>query len=642
VEPSIARAVERIVAAHPAGENRPGQLAMAEAVAHAIDTGEHLAVQAGTGTGKSLGYLIPAILSGKRTVVATATKALQEQLVDNDLPFLAAHLGRPFTAALLKGRSNYLCLARVQELTGDMQQRLEEIAPHADQLRTVLQWATDTPSGDRADLPAALTNQLWSSLSVSSVECVGKARCEFGDSCFAEAARDRAAVADVVVVNIHLYCVHLATGGAVLPDHDLVVIDEAHALEDIAADSFGIEIGRSRFDHLAAALRGLFTGDDNRAATITNMGQRVERGLEPRIGERVDRDPGEMPTMLTAAAEAVAGARGQASGLTIDGAADTKRKRLVQLADALLGDLRRAAAPRDDEVAWVERDPAPVLRLAPVDVGEVLANRLFPHRTVVLTSATLAVAGSFEPLARRLGLDRAPGDGDDNAKPPVWHGIDVGSPFDYASQALLYCAAHLPDPRDAGYIDAVVAELAELITAAGGRTLALFTSYRVLNEATARLRDMLPFRILTADDLPRPQLMRAFAGDEHSCLFATMGFWQGVDVPGPALSMVVIDRLPFPRPDDPLAAARRDTATRQRRDAFRTVDLPRAATLLAQGAGRLIRSTTDRGVVAVLDRRLATAGYKWDLVRSLPPMRRTRDPNEVRAFLTAIAKPSAT
>jgi ATP-dependent DNA helicase DinG len=324
--------------------------------------------------------------------------------------------------------------------------------------------------------------------------------------------------------------------------------------------------------------------------------------------------------------------RGEAAG---------RRDRLVLLAESLVSDIRLAAELSDNQVAWVDDGPVPALRVAPVDVGAELAARLYPEVTVVLTSATLVVGGTFDPVAGRLGLDRpAPGEGagrEADSEVPEWRGVDVGSPFDYPNQALLYCAAHLPDPRTAGYEDAMLDELEALVRAAGGRTLALFTSRRAMEAAEARLSERLPWEVLVQDSLPRPLLHRAFLDDETSILLATMGFWQGFDAPGPTCSLVVVDRLPFSRPDDPLSTARREAATRARRNAFTAVDLPRAAVLLAQGAGRLIRSSEDRGVVAVLDRRLATASYRWDLVRSLPPMRRTKEPEVARRVLAEIA-----
>ena len=363
--------------------------------------------------------------------------------------------------------------------------------------------------------------------------------------------------------------------------------------------------------------------------------------LDPFVGARVEPSAGDLATVLLGCAEAAAGALAAGRELDAGGDAIARKERLVQLATGVVGDLRSLGELDGSQVAWVERaGTRPVLRVAPVDVGEELPARLFSHVTAILTSATLAVGERFEPAAARLGLDRSHAVGPAAAAAgagPSWRGVDVGSPFDYGRQALLYCAAHLPDPRAQGYEQAMLTELSELVTAAGGRTLGLFTSKRAMAVAAAHLQEHLGVEVLVQDQLPRPVLQRRFLDEETSVLIATMGFWQGFDAPGPTCSLVAIDRLPFARPDDPLADARRDAATKAKRNAFASVDLPDAATLLAQGAGRLIRTAGDEGVVAVLDRRLASASYRWTLVRSLPPMRRTKDPAEARRVLAAIA-----
>ena len=617
----VRETVRRVTAALPGGgEERQGQHEMAAAVAHAISEKRHVVVQAGTGTGKSWAYLVPAILSGKKTIVATATKALQDQLANKDLPFLATHLGRQFSFSVLKGRGNYLCLQKTAELGDDSGKlELETIADDEERLAEVtriVKWAGETDTGDRADLDFEPSARAWSALSVTANECPGAIKCPMGDECFAEAARQRAEDADVVVVNTYLYGVHLASGGHVLPEHEVVVIDEAHQLEDVAAHTLGLELGGGRFVALARALRGILA-DAADAAPIEEAGRRLEAAIEPHRGRRLDpASLSAISTTLAVGAERISRAIGVLRGVKPPpGPAAAKKERAMKAATSLAEDIAAGATPGEDDVAWVEGPPhAPVLRVAPVDVGPLLAEKLWRHHTAVLTSATIPIG-----LPDRVGL-----------APATYDQLDVGSPFDFEEHALLYCAAHLPDPRHPDYEPAVIEELAALLRAAGGRTLALFTSWRMMRLAAEKLAPELPYRVLTQDELPKPALVRAFAGDESSCLFATMGFWQGVDVPGRALSMVVIDKLPFARPDEPLAQARRERAGPA---AFRAVDLPRAATMLAQGAGRLIRSATDRGVVAVLDSRLATAGYRWDLVRALPPMRRTADRDEVEAFL---------
>ncbi len=648
--------MERVVAALPGGgEQRPGQLQMAEAVAESITEGEHLLVQAGTGTGKSLAYLVPALLSGRPVVVATATKALQEQLVANDLPFLRRALGRDFTWALLKGRSNYLCRAALADVVGSVDQGVLLEGPELDRQRVseVVAWTTTTSNGDRADLPFSVANADWARLSVGMGECPGAHRCPQGDICFAEDARHRAAEADVVVVNTHLYGMHLASGGMVLPDHDVVVVDEAHALEDIAAATLGRTISAGRFTQLARTCRSLFTPDHAVAVAAAKALEAAADGLAGVLatltGQRVHPAEGDVAVVLLTATEAVAAAAGAARGIDPGGDAASRKERLLQLATSLADDLHAVAELDDGRVAWVEEASGRAaadshnvsLRVAPVDVGAELALELFAKSTVVLTSATLVVGGSFEPVARRLGLCRPLPEGDVEEAAPRWRGLDVGSPFDYPHQALLYCAAHLPDPRTDAYPAAMLDELEGLIRAAGGRTLALFTSRRAMEAAEAHLGPLLPWNVLVQDALPRPLLHEAFLAEETSVLLATMSFWQGFDAPGRTCSLVVVDRLPFSRPDDPLAQARRTAASRAKRNAFASVDLPRAAVLLAQGTGRLIRSSEDRGVVAVLDRRLATSSYRWDLIRSLPPMRRTKDPDEVRRVLAELAAAEA-
>ncbi|MGH9184103.1 MAG: ATP-dependent DNA helicase [Acidimicrobiales bacterium] len=644
-----AAGLARLTAALPDGEVRPGQVAMAEAVARAMEERRHLLVQAGTGTGKSLAYLVPCVLSGRRCVVVTATKALQEQLTAKDLPLLEAALGVPFRAALLKGRSNYLCLAALEDAErggGDGQGSLLDPGHDRGRLAGVRAWAAAAVTGDRSDLPWAVADREWAAVSVGWGECPGAARCSHGEGCFAERARAGAAEADVVVVNTYLYGLHLASGGVVLPPHEVVVIDEAHALEDIAAQALGATVGPGRLRHLAAACRRLLAGDHPAPDRLDTVASHLEAALAPLVGRRVDPAGGELATVLVGCAEAAAAAGSAARCLDAGEDVGTRVERVVQLVGGVVGDVRALGEGGDRHVTWVEDGgrgggavPSPVLRTAPVDVGESLAATLFAERTVVLTSATLTVGGRFEPIAARVGLDRlaTATAGEDRPAPPWWS-LDVGSPFDYQGHALLYCAAHLPDPRSPGFEAAVTAEMEGLVRAAGGRTLALFTSRRAMEAAAQRLERNLPFPVLVQDALPRPRLRRAFLGEESSVLLATMSFWQGFDAPGPTCSLVVVDRLPFSRPDDPLVQARREVAARSGRDPFATVDLPRAAVLLAQGVGRLIRAGDDRGVVAVLDRRLATAPYRWTLVRSLPPMRRTRDPAEVRAVLAGLAR----
>jgi ATP-dependent DNA helicase DinG len=634
-----------------AGEERPQQHVMSEAVGEALATGTHLVVQAGTGTGKSLAYLIPALLSKKKVVVATATKALQDQLAEKDLPLVADGLGIPVSFAVLKGRSNYICRQRITEVgqggiqldlsqsteievSGDVEEAYEPVPEGlVDQVRNLLVWSETTKSGDRGELEFEPSPKAWGMVSVGPRECPGAFNCPSGGRCFAEAARDQAAAADIVIVNTHLYGAHLASGGAVLPEHDVVVFDETHELEEVMTSSLGVEITPGRFRALVASARPLVRDTDaDHLSRLAAAGEELGLFLADRIGIRVLHDAADTPADDRSLVDLLARC-GELTGRVTDALrqseatpsllptkggtsdASSRRTRTVGAASHLTDDLHRLLGLRDGEVAWVDGSRRyPRLRLSPIDVGPALAASLWGEVTAVLTSATVPPR-----LIERVGL------ADFETRQ-----IDVGSPFDYRAHALLYVARHLPDRRAPEAEAALHEELALLIDAAGGRTLALFTSRRATDEAAAALAPRLPYTLLLQGELPKGRLLEVFAEDETSCLFATLGFWQGVDIPGRALSLVTLDRLPFPRPDDPLIQARRELAGS---GAFSLVDLPRAATLLAQGSGRLIRSAEDRGVVAVLDSRLATASYRATLLAALPPMRRSVDRGEVEAFL---------
>jgi ATP-dependent DNA helicase DinG len=656
--------LDKITAQMAGGEHRPEQQEMCRAVAEALVTRTHLVVQAGTGTGKSLAYLVPAALSGRKVVVATATKALQDQLAEKDLPLVEAGLGLPVPLdfAVLKGRSNYLCRQRVAEVgSGGIQPELGDAGsgradeaeagagadaerPDAtttppeglvDEVRRLVAWSQTSASGDRADLSFEPSDRAWNMVSVGPRECPGAFNCPSGGRCFAEAARDRAASADVVVVNTHLYGAHLASGGVVLPEHDVVVFDEAHDLEEVMTSSLGVEVTPGRFRAIVTAARPLVDERDRELLdSLATVGDRLGALLGDRVGTRVLHDDARPPVddrelaeVLDRAAEisrrvidALRRTGSQRSFLADDGDASdpdrsSRKTRTLQAAAHLAEDLHRLVARTDGEVAWVDGTRRSVrLRLSPIDVGPALAGMLWGEVTSVLTSATIPPR-----IVERVGLEPYPSEE-----------LNVGSPFDYRSHALLYVARHLPDRRAPGAEEALHEELAQLLDAAGGRTLALFTSRRATEAAAEALAPELPYTLLLQGDLPKGRLLEEFARDETSCLFATLGFWQGVDIPGRALSLVTIDRLPFPRPDDPLLQARRDRAGGR---SFSVVDLPRAATLLAQGSGRLIRNAEDRGVVAVLDPRLATASYRGVLLAMLPPMRRSVDISEVETFL---------
>ncbi|MCQ3811417.1 MAG: ATP-dependent DNA helicase [Acidimicrobiia bacterium] len=659
--PEIAAVEEALEAAVSAledgGERRPGQREMCEAVAEAMDSGRHLVVAAGTGTGKSLAYLVPLVMGEGPSVVATATKTLQDQLVEKDLPQLADALGLPVRFAVLKGRSNYLCVQRLKEHTEDDQLSLDIAEGSKAEISRLAAWAGQTDTGDRAELDFEPSHAAWDALSVSGRECPGAQRCPSGSTCFAEKARNNANTADIVVVNTHLYCLHLFSETPLLPEHNTVVVDEAHGLEDIVSDTAGLSLTGGRFDELARSIRSVVAqsaaADEvadagarlpaapppggrsggaprapravvpQRAAAdeVADAGLRLREALAPFRDKPLPAPlPEELQDVAVLARGRVEQAAGELRAVPDDAPGDVgpRKLRAVLAAGALMEDLARAVESQATEVAWVSGpESSPAWRIAPIQLGELLSERLWEHTTAVLTSATIPMN-----LGEILGL--APDDHD---------AINVGSPFDYEANTLLYCAKHLPDPRSPGYESAIHEELAALITAAGGRTLALFTSYRALDRAVEVLREELDFPIYSQRDLPKAELLRRFAAEVESCLFATMSMWQGVDIPGEALSLVAIDRLPFPRPDDPLLEARRE---RYGRNAFRLIDLPRAATRLAQGAGRLIRRTTDRGVVAVLDPRMATAGYRWELVNALPPFPRTAERDQAETMLRMI------
>lgn len=620
-----------VTAALPDAEDRPGQQRMAGLVANAIEEERHLVVQAGTGTGKTLAYLVPAITSGKRVVVTTATKALQDQLAGKDLPFLAKALDADFDWAVLKGRSNYLCLQRLRELTSardeDPQGQLElgDLTPQSQaDLGRIAKWVTRTATGDVAELTFSPAETLLRAITVGSDECPGADRCPMGEPCFAELARRRASAADVIVVNTYLYGLHVGSGGTILPEHDVVVFDEAHGLEDIMSNTLGVEITPGRFVRIGGVVRRILD-DSEIVAGVIDLADILREALVPHVGKRLTVPyPDELRDVLLDARGRLERALAAVNAIDppLDDAkqkklrAQTMTGRAIEHLDVALG--AGVAEGRERYVDFVSGSSAnPHLEIAPLDVGSLLHDGVWDQRTAILTSATIPVS-----LIQRAGF-----------APESVDAADVGSPFDYEHNALLYCAMALPDPRSPRYRDAVHDELAALITAAGGRTLALFTSWAAMDAAAAALRDRVAVPILTQRDLPKPALLARFATDEATTLLATAGFFQGVDVPGRTLTQVVIDRLPFPRPDDPLLSARRELLGAA---AFSQIDIPRAAMMLAQAAGRLIRTATDRGVVAVLDRRLGTASYRWDIVGALPPMRRTRDRTEVERFLTEI------
>jgi ATP-dependent DNA helicase DinG len=663
------------------GAERPGQVTMAKAVQRAIETGEHLAVQAGTGTGKSLAYLVPAarhaIAEDSTVVVSTATIALQRQLVDRDLPRLAAAiapmLGREPVFAILKGRRNYLCLQRLRGGPADDQGEglfdRGDVSAIGRQVQRLHEWAATTKTGDRDELVPGVGEQAWRQVSVSARECVGVQRCPFGTQCYAEQAREEAGKADIVVTNHALLAIDALEDFDVFPEHDVVVIDEAHDLTDrvtsVASDELsavGMEVAVRRCGKMI---------EEKWIARLRDAAAGAERVLADVPAGRIDVLDEALATALESVRDAAAGCAAEFRTNSKIDDSEPDRAAARRAALATLGEIGDAAtrvlrafgvaiADRTD-VVWMDRPTSqeagrPVtLRVAPLGVGELLASRLFGRKTVVLTSATLALGGSFEPLARQWGLGGLAAAADEPPSEPepepdfmadlesegghslAWTGMDVGSPFDHPRSAILYVAKHLPPPGRDGLAESYLDELAELIEAAGGRTLGLFSSMRAAKQAADSLRGRIEYPLLCQGDDQTSQLVSQFAADEASCLFGTLSLWQGVDVPGSSLQLVVIDRIPFPRPDDPLASARQRAVAARGGNGFMSVAATQAALLLAQGAGRLLRAMTDRGVVAVLDPRLSTARYAGFLRASLPPFWTTTDPQVVRGALRRLA-----
>ncbi|MFF0576292.1 ATP-dependent DNA helicase [Streptosporangium saharense] len=653
VEELLSTAVEAV-----GGVERPGQVEMVRAVQQAISSGDHLAVQAGTGTGKSLAYLIPSIRHAMTTkgavIVSTATIALQRQLVDRDLPrlseALAPKLPHQPTFAILKGRRNYLC--RYKAAAGwpeEEQDQLfdpREVNATGRMVQRIQEWAEETETGDRDELVPGVNEQAWRQFSVSSRECLGAARCPSGPECFAELARARAGESDVVVTNHALLAIDAMEDFSLLPEHEVVVVDEAHELVDRVTSVVSGELSETMISVTVRRVGRLI--EQSVSDRLMEAGEQLKDLLAVAPAGRLDELPpvlGLTLALVRDAAWACVTALGPRSGGDKDDpegaglrkAAFTALDEVHDTAQRMLDAFGHAEEVDRAEVVWLDaatdRRP-PVLRIAPLTVAGMLRDKLFGDRTVVLTSATLALGGAFDGLARQWGL----GSGDGKGEKDGWRGLDVGSPFDHARSGILYVAKHLPQPGRDGLPEAYLEEITELIEAAGGRTLGLFSSMRAAKAATEALRDRLSVPLLCQGDDSTMLLVKRFAEDEPTCLFGTLTLWQGVDVPGPSLRLVIIDRIPFPRPDDPLSSARQRHVTARGGNGFMSVAATHAALLLAQGAGRLLRSQHDKGVVAVLDPRLATARYAGFLRDSLPPFWPTNDPGKVRDALRRLAK----
>ncbi|WP_030618741.1 ATP-dependent DNA helicase [Streptomyces sclerotialus] len=629
------------------GTERPGQVAMAEAVAEAVDDGTHLLAQAGTGTGKSLGYLVPALAHGERVVIATATLALQRQLVERDLPrtvdALHPQLRRRPQFAMLKGRSNYLCLHRLHEgVPQDEEEGLFDPFEQAtatsklgkDLLR-LRDWADETETGDRDALTPGVSDRAWGQVSVSSRECLGASKCAYGAECFAEAARERAKLADVVVTNHALLAIDAIEGAPVLPQHEVLIIDEAH---ELVSRVTGVATGELTPGQVNRAVRRAAKLVNEKAADqLQTAAETFERLMELALPGRLEEIPEDLGYCLMAlrdAARTVISALGSTRDKSVQDE-DAVRKQALASVENVHAVAERIANGSEYDVVWYERHDrfGASLRVAPLSVSGLLREKLFEDRSVVLTSATLKLGGDFNGVAASLGL--AP-EGTQGEDAPPWKGLDVGSPFDYAKQGILYVAKHLNQPGREGTRTDMLDELAELVEAAGGRTLGLFSSMRAAQAAAEELRGRLDVPILLQGEETLGELIRAFAADPRTCLFGTLSLWQGVDVPGPNCQLVVMDRVPFPRPDDPLMSARQKAVEEAGGNGFMAVAATHAALLMAQGAGRLIRASGDRGVVACLDPRVERARYGSFLRASMPGFWYTTDRNQVRRSLAAI------
>lgn len=617
-------ALRNVVASLEGAEERQGQIDMAYTIAESIASGRSSIVQAGTGTGKSLGYLVPAILSGKKTVVATATKGLQDQLHQNDLPLLREQLDNEFTWAIIKGRSNYLCLQRIDELSqGDDQLFDTTLTPKVRrEVDDIIAWSRTSTTGDLEEVPFAFSDSARRAVSVGVDECPGRNKCPNGGKCFAERARDAALESDITVVNLHLYGIHLASDGNILPEHDIVIFDEAHQLESVLSDTVGTTLSSGRISSLAGAIRQVIA-DPGATSMLEEHGLRLASALVPHAGQRLTLPmPNALVDVLSLLRTEVMSQIAVLRELKTDNESTQQRiYRAITQATRLTESIDVALGSTTGFVYFVEgTDSRAVLKVSPLHVGDVLARQVWQDHVAILTSATIA-----HTLPERVGLDRE-----------STTMLSVESPFDYERNSRLYCSPEFPDRNSPDFTDFVHDELEALITAAGGRTLALFTSNKALHAAVEEMRKRLDVTILTPSETPRQTLIETFMKDESSCIFASQSFFQGIDLPGRTLSLVVIDKLPFPRPDEPLLEARREAVGRQ--SSFQEIDLPLTATSLAQAVGRLIRTSDDKGVVAVLDRRLATASYWRTLIGALPPMTRTRHRHDVEQFLRDITR----
>ncbi|MCK5928817.1 MAG: ATP-dependent DNA helicase, partial [Nocardioides sp.] len=631
---------------------------MAEEVGRALADDQHLLVQAGTGTGKSLAYLVPSLLHDKRVVVATATLALQHQLVERDVPRLMEAMkgqdGVDTSYAVLKGRSNYACLHRVREGVPDDQGALVQL-PEGSMGQKVLElraWAEEDAenggSGERDNAPRH-TEREWRQVSVGHRDCLGAQRCPFGQECFAELAREKAHRSHLIITNHSLLAIDAIEGVPMIPEYDAVVIDEAHELVARVTQAATDELTAPDVERAARRARKHVSaeGASNPADDLADAGEALRDAIttaSPGRFEVLPEQLGDALQLVRDAARACVSAFPKEKPGEGDG--DPGRQQAKGSVQDVFAVAERMAADLESDVLWLSEGgerSAPRLCVAPLQVWGQMRDKLLTDKTVVMTSATLMLGGDFSSVATSVGLKPSERVVDGGSVPEgdgvlPWRGVDVGSPFDYGRQGILYVARHLPPPGRDGLLKAQFDEIAELVDAADGRTLGLFSSRRAAEAAAEAVRERLPhLTTLAQGDAQLPELAKQFVEDHHTVLFGTLSLWQGLDVPGDTCQLVLIDRIPFPRPDDPLMSARQKAADKAGGNGFMQVAATHAALLMAQGAGRLIRTTTDRGVVAVLDPRLATARYGSFLKASLPPMWTTTDPAVVRQALTRLA-----
>ena len=651
------RAALDVAVAAIGGEPRSGQIEMAEAVANALSDRHHLLVQAGTGTGKSLAYLVPALVSGKKVLVATATLALQRQLVERDLPKIKAaldkELKRDITFAIYKGVGNYLCLQKMNNSEGDPEnQAVLEVSALESDAKRLRAWAeSPKASGDRDDAPD-VDRRVWAANSVSGRECMGADECPYGHKCFAALAKAKAQTADVVVTNHTLLAIEIVDSHPILPERDAVILDEAHEFMDRTTQAVTEELTAPRVIRAASMARKHMPGKasdaftkaaDKFADAVDDYSDDVK--ADPSKAGRLDELPKQFESSMRGIKEAVAAILQliNADAEVIDPNTMAERARVKGALNEISQTVTKLLKPGHTHVLWFEPTYSTIY-LAPLSVSDVLRRNLLSETPVIATSATLTVGKSFDAIAKNIGFVIGEKSEEDEESedagvidPANLQILDVGSPFDFANQGMLYLPKHLPEPgRDGPSIEALT-ELGELIEAAGGRTLALFSSWRGVEMADEHLRKVLaelklPIITQRRGDAVGP-LVDKFASIPNSILLGTISLWQGIDVPGPSCTLVAIDRIPFPRPDEPVMSARAAEADAAGGSGFMQISLPRAALLLAQGTGRLIRSIDDRGVVAILDSRIVNKRYGSILLNSMPPFWRTNDGDVIKDAL---------